>query len=88
MAIASVNPATREVLRSFEPLSGAQTEEKLTRAAAAFREHRRTSFADRAGKMLRAAEILEAGKEEFGRLMTTEMGKPLRAAREEAAKCA
>jgi len=40
MAIASVNSATGETLRSFEPLSGAQTEEKLTRAAEAFREHR------------------------------------------------
>ena len=88
MAIASVNPATGETLRSFEPLSGAQLEEKLALAAEAFRRHRRTSFADRAGKMLRAAGILEAGKEEFGRLMTNEMGKPLRAAREEAAKCA
>ncbi|HEY7181873.1 MAG TPA: NAD-dependent succinate-semialdehyde dehydrogenase, partial [Blastocatellia bacterium] len=38
--------------------------------------------------MTRAAEILEAEKEKFGRLMTTEMGKPLRAAVEEAAKCA
>jgi succinate-semialdehyde dehydrogenase/glutarate-semialdehyde dehydrogenase len=38
--------------------------------------------------MTRAAEILEAEKENFGRLMTTEMGKPLRAAIEEAAKCA
>jgi succinate-semialdehyde dehydrogenase/glutarate-semialdehyde dehydrogenase len=88
MAIASVNPATGETLRSFEPLSGAQLEEKLARAAEAFREHRRTPFADRAAKMLRAAEILEAERDAFGRLMTTEMGKPLRAAREEAAKCA
>ncbi|MDQ3802429.1 MAG: NAD-dependent succinate-semialdehyde dehydrogenase [Acidobacteriota bacterium] len=88
MAIASVNPATGETLRSFEPLSGAQLEEKLERAAGAFREHRRTPFPGRARKMRRAAEILEAGKEEFGRLMTNEMGKPLRAAREEATKCA
>jgi succinate-semialdehyde dehydrogenase / glutarate-semialdehyde dehydrogenase len=38
--------------------------------------------------MTRAAEILEGEKESFGRLMTQEMGKPLRAALEEAAKCA
>jgi succinate-semialdehyde dehydrogenase / glutarate-semialdehyde dehydrogenase len=44
--------------------------------------------ASRARMMARAAEILESEKEEFGRLMTTEMGKPLRAAIEEAAKCA
>jgi succinate-semialdehyde dehydrogenase/glutarate-semialdehyde dehydrogenase len=38
--------------------------------------------------MLRAAEILETEKQEFGRLMTTEMGKPLAAAISEAEKCA
>ena len=38
--------------------------------------------------MLRAAEILETEKETFGRLMTTEMGKTLRSAVDEAVKCA
>jgi succinate-semialdehyde dehydrogenase/glutarate-semialdehyde dehydrogenase len=38
--------------------------------------------------MMKAAEILETEKEKFGRLMTTEMGKPLKSAIEETAKCA
>jgi succinate-semialdehyde dehydrogenase/glutarate-semialdehyde dehydrogenase len=38
--------------------------------------------------MMRAAEILESEKNALGRLMTTEMGKTLRSASEEAAKCA
>jgi succinate-semialdehyde dehydrogenase/glutarate-semialdehyde dehydrogenase len=38
--------------------------------------------------MLKAADILEAEKDAFGRLMVTEMGKPLKAAGEEAAKSA
>jgi succinate-semialdehyde dehydrogenase/glutarate-semialdehyde dehydrogenase len=88
MAIASINPATGETLRSFEPLSEAQIEEKLERAAAAFRSYRNTTFVERGRMTLRAAEILEAEKEKFGRLITTEMGKPLRAAIEEVAKCA
>ncbi|HEX8137759.1 MAG TPA: NAD-dependent succinate-semialdehyde dehydrogenase [Pyrinomonadaceae bacterium] len=88
MAIATINPATGETLRSFEPLKEAEIEERLTRAVLAFREHARTSFAERARRMTRAAEILEQEKQEFARLMTTEMGKPLKAAGEEAAKCA
>jgi succinate-semialdehyde dehydrogenase/glutarate-semialdehyde dehydrogenase len=88
MAIATVNPATGETLRTFEPLTDAQIEEKLERAAGAFREYRRTPFDERARMMTRAAEILEAEKDTFGHLMTTEMGKPIKAAREEAAKCA
>src|ERR1700687_1708819 len=88
MAIATINPATGEVLRVFEPLSDAQADEKIARAAATFSEYRHTSFVDRRRMMTRAAEILEADKEIFGRLMTLEMGKPLRSAVDEAVKCA
>src|SRR3990172_7288158 len=88
MAIAMINPATGETLRVFEPLSTAKVEEKLQRAADTFREYRRTTFAQRAFMMTRAAEILESEKEKFGRLMTTEMGKTLKSAIEEALKCA
>ncbi|HKZ16683.1 MAG TPA: aldehyde dehydrogenase family protein, partial [Geobacteraceae bacterium] len=88
MAIATINPATGETLRVFEPLSTAKVEEKLQRAADTFREYRRTTFAQRAFMMTRAAEILESEKDNFGRLMTTEMGKTLKSAVEEALKCA
>src|SRR5580700_5709190 len=88
MAIATINPATGEVLKTFEPLSAAQIEQKLQLAASAFQAHRHTSFAERAGKMMRAAEILEKEKDECAHLMTLEMGKPLKAAIAEAVKCA
>src|SRR5260221_14390328 len=86
MAIATTNPATGEVVKSFEPLTSAQIEHKLQLAASAFRNHRRTSFADRAAKMMRAAEILEKEKDEGAHLMTLEKGKPLKAAVAEALK--
>jgi succinate-semialdehyde dehydrogenase/glutarate-semialdehyde dehydrogenase len=88
MAIATINPTTGETVKSFEPLTEKEIEEKLRRAAEAFRAHRRTSFEERARKMTRAAEILEAEKGEFGRLMTVEMGKPFKAGVQEAEKCA
>jgi succinate-semialdehyde dehydrogenase/glutarate-semialdehyde dehydrogenase len=88
VAIATVNPATGETLRTFIPLPVPDLDEKLRRAAESFRSYRQTPFADRARKMVRAAEILEGEREHFGRLMTTEMGKPLKAAVEEAVKCA
>src|SRR6202165_3425887 len=88
MAIATTNPATGEVLKTFEPLTAAQIEQKLQLATTAFRNHRRTPFAERASKMIRAAEILENEKDECARLMTLEMGKPLKAAVAEALKCA
>ncbi len=88
MPISSVNPGTGEVLQNFDSLDPQQLETKLARAAAAFCEHRATPFADRARKMMRAAEILESEKAAFARTMTLEMGKPIGAAISEAEKCA
>ena len=88
MPLATLNPATGETLRTFTPLTASELETRLACADAAYRRHRRTSFADRRRLMLKAAEILESEKEAFGRLMVTEMGKPLKAAIEEAAKSA
>lgn len=87
MAIATINPATGDVIKTFPPLSDAEIEAKLQLAVTAFRQERKTSFADRAQRMGKAAEILEREKENFGRLMTLEMGKPYKAAVAEAAKC-
>jgi len=86
--IASINPATGETLRTFEALTDAQIDEKIARADTAYRAYRHTSFAERAGWLEAAAGILEAEQDQFGRIMTLEMGKPIGAARAEAAKCA
>src|ERR1700691_5064612 len=88
MPIATINPANGETVRTFEPLSSAQVDAKIQTAYDAFRVHRRTSFADRAAKMRRAAEILETEKDRWARLMTLEMGKTLKSAGDEALKCA
>src|SRR4051794_12130649 len=88
MAIATVNPATEEVLQTFRELNPQEIEEKLAISKSAFRSHSKTSFEDRARKMQRVAEILESEKEMLGRLMTIEMGKPIKGAIQEAEKCA
>jgi len=88
MAIATINPATGEVIKRFDALTDAQVDEKIGKAAKTFHSYRKTSFAERARWMLRAAEILEAEKEPIGRLMTLEMGKTFGSAIAEAEKCA
>jgi succinate-semialdehyde dehydrogenase/glutarate-semialdehyde dehydrogenase len=87
MSIATINPATGETLQTFNPLTSAEIEQKLQLAVTAFRAERKTSFAERARRMLKAAEILERDKEKFAKLMTLEMGKPYKAAIGEAVKC-
>ena len=88
MAIATINPATGEVVKTFDALTDAQVDEKIAKAAKAFQCYRKTSFADRSRWMTRAADILDSDKEALGRLMTLEMGKTLSSAIAEAEKCA
>ena len=75
-------------MRTFEPLAESEIEKKLARAASTYRSWRRTTFAERARLLLVAAGILENEKAKFARIMTAEMGKTFKSARDEAVKCA
>jgi succinate-semialdehyde dehydrogenase/glutarate-semialdehyde dehydrogenase len=88
MAIATINPATGETVRTFDEMTEAEVERRLAAAAAAAVSYRLTSFEDRAGWMVGAAGILDADQDVIAAMMTTEMGKTLRSARQEVAKCA
>jgi succinate-semialdehyde dehydrogenase/glutarate-semialdehyde dehydrogenase len=88
MTLASVNPATGESFKSFEELSEHELRARIARAAETFAGYRRTTFAQRAGWLLRAADILDARTDEIARMMTAEMGKTLVSARAEVRKCA
>lgn len=87
MAIATVNPATGETLKTFDALNEGEIEERLILADRAFKEYRTTGFDRRAALLRKAADLLEADQDDIARTMTTEMGKTLAASRAEAAKC-
>jgi succinate-semialdehyde dehydrogenase/glutarate-semialdehyde dehydrogenase len=88
MPIATVNPANGETLKTYEPMGEEELERRLQLAEATFRTYRTTTFAERARLLNRAAGLLDEDQQEIGRIMTTEMGKPVKQARAEAAKCA
>ncbi|MEV5987553.1 NADP-dependent succinic semialdehyde dehydrogenase [Streptomyces sp. NPDC052051] len=88
MPIATVNPATGETLATYDALGAEEIERRLAAADSAFRTHRTTTFAERALRMRKAADLLDEDQRDVARVMTTEMGKPIRQARAEAAKCA
>ena len=88
MAIASVNPATGEVLKQFQPMDANAIKQKIAAAQRAFQINRTLSFAERARCMVKAAETLESRKAELAKTATLEMGKPLRQAVAEVEKCA
>ncbi|HET7710630.1 MAG TPA: NAD-dependent succinate-semialdehyde dehydrogenase, partial [Thermoanaerobaculia bacterium] len=88
MAIATINPATGETLKTYQPFSETEVERRLARAQAAFAINRGRSFAERAARLKAAADILDRRKEELARFITVEMGKPVTAAGAEVQKCA
>ncbi len=88
MAIATINPATGETVKTYEDMSEEDVERCLAAAAAAHAGYRLTSFEERAGWMRQAAGILDAEQDQIAAMMTTEMGKTLAAAKQEVAKCA
>ena len=88
MAIATTNPVNGEVLKTFEAMSPEEVGQRIARAADGFEVLRRTSFAQRAGWLTAAADILDAEVDSIAATMTTEMGKTLASAKAEVAKCA
>ena len=88
MAIATINPATGETVKTYADMSEEDVERCLAAAAAAHAGYRLTSFEERAGWMRQAAGILDAEQDQIAAMMTTEMGKTLAAAKQEVAKCA
>lgn len=88
MPIATVNPANGETLRTFDAQGADEIERRLAAADAAFRTYRTTGFGERSRLLNRAADLLDEDQEDIARTMTLEMGKPLKASRAEAAKCA
>ncbi len=88
MVIKSINPATEEVVATFEEFTPEQTEQALAEAEVTFRQWRRTDLAERAKLVRRAAEVLHESEDRYAGLITAEMGKPITAAEAEIEKCA
>jgi len=84
----SVNPATGEVLETFEETAPAAIDDILERADVASREWRRRPVTERAERLRGAGRVLRERKDEYARTMALEMGKPLAQGVGEAEKCA
>ena len=88
MSIQSINPATGEVLETFQETSTSEIDGILEAAETTFREWRKRPFVERTKRMRQAAALLRAGKEKYARTMALEMGKPIVQGEMEAEKCA
>jgi succinate-semialdehyde dehydrogenase/glutarate-semialdehyde dehydrogenase len=85
--ITTINPATGEVLANYEELNLEQIEQKLELADKAFDSWKNTSFENRSILMKNLAQLLTDRKLIYSKLMSDEMGKPLKEAITELEKC-
>jgi succinate-semialdehyde dehydrogenase/glutarate-semialdehyde dehydrogenase len=87
-SLASINPATVSPVAEFEEHSVDEIERRLSASVEAFREWSARPITERAAVLSRMAGLLETERDTLAGLMTLEMGKTFRAARDEATKCA
>lgn len=88
MPLLSIYPATGETFRVYEDLKPAAVKDAVQKSHEAYLDWRKTSFAERAKLMKKAGQILDERADEYAKLMTQEMGKPIKDGRAEAKKCA
>jgi len=86
--IQSINPANLQVIKTYQPMLPSEVNNILELTNSVFEEWKDTSFSHRSKLMTNAADVLRVKKEEYSRLMTLEMGKPITQSRAEVDKCA
>ena len=84
----SINPANGAVLATFDEADATAIESALARAAESQRAWRRQPPTERARLLARVAVVLRRHQDEWARLISLEMGKPLAEARGEIEKSA
>ena len=76
----TINPATGELLKSFDNATDQQIADALDASQAAYEQWSRKSVAERAAVVKRISELLAERSKDIAALITTEMGKSLGAA--------
>lgn len=88
MPVQTLNPATCEIVNTFEEHSPKEVQKIIEDVESAFQDWKKISFAQRSELMKNAAEILRYKKNEYGKIITLEMGKPISQSEAEIEKCA
>ena len=75
MAFATVNPYTNELVKSFPNATDEQIAAAIDSADKAFHAWKKTSHAERAKVLQKAADLLRASADDYAKILTLEMGK-------------
>ena len=86
--IKSINPSNFTLLQSYETMQLAEVNKIINLTNTVFEDWKKSSFSQRSKLMTNAAGVLRKKSEEYSKLMTLEMGKPIAQSRAEIEKCA
>lgn len=87
MKIKTINPTTGKIIKSYKTMGYPEIMGILNNGHLAYLSWKMTTFEQRSSLLLQLSDILKQKIEEFATLITQEMGKPIRAARNELEKC-
>ncbi len=88
MAIQTINPATEEIVKTFDGLSIDEVDKIIKDSNSAFNNWKKSAFAERSKLMFNAAKVLRENKQRYAEILTLEMGKPILQSYSEVEKCA
>jgi acyl-CoA reductase-like NAD-dependent aldehyde dehydrogenase len=86
--IETINPSTGKVIAAYDNETPDQVSRKVKAARDAFPKWKKLDLAERAEYMRRLGRVMRKNREEYARLVTEEMGKPVRQSLAEVEKCA
>jgi succinate-semialdehyde dehydrogenase/glutarate-semialdehyde dehydrogenase len=86
--IETINPATGKVIGSYNSMSTEEVNQKTKNARISFEEWKNLDISERCTYMRRLGRVMKKNKEDYAKLITEEMGKPIRQSLAEIDKCA
>jgi aldehyde dehydrogenase len=86
-SIVTINPSTGKVIATYNNTSDEEISNKVNSARIAFESWQKKNIAERAEHLRNLGKVLIKRKEEYSKLITEEMGKPIRQSRAEIEKC-
>jgi succinate-semialdehyde dehydrogenase/glutarate-semialdehyde dehydrogenase len=88
MEFKSINPYNGQIVGQYTALTEKELANKLTKSQVAFESWRKVSLSERCKLLKKAATVLRDNVEEYARMISLEMGKPISESRSEVNKCA
>ena len=86
--IETINPATGKVIAKYQNMDDDQVREKVKNARLALHSWKNLDIGERCSIVRNLGRVMRKNKDEYAKIITEEMGKPIRQATAEVEKCA